>query len=379
MKKNTTKLISKVLVAALLLGIVGALTACGASSSPSYQNAPSYKNDALAGASTNSVGSALDDFFDFNISESESIAMAPSKAPQEPTQEESDTNQQVTEDYLNSQKLIYTCSIEIESLEFAATQAKIQELIKQYGGFIESNRLYDNAYGWYYESYEKTTGTLTQELRVRIPSNNYDAFVNGVSVVGKVQHKTENVQNITTQYNDTSTTIKSLEAQEERLLSMMAECVTIDDMIIVERRLSEVQMQLERYQTQLNSYDMNVQFSTVNITLSEVREYSPTYEEKTFFERFAEHIERTVEDFGEFMEGALFVVVYLFPYGVLTTIIVMVVYKIIKKRRTHKLATMTCPTPINPATKEENLAVENDKKQDVSVQTEVGAKKKDKK
>lgn len=373
MSKNNKKLISKILVFTMLLGMGSTLVACGASSAP-------MSDSPYAGAGVMD-SAALNGFLDFDMSKSESIAMSPSRAPEEPKTPQStdtNTNAENTESYLDSQKLIYTCNINIESLEFTATQAKIQELITQYGGFVESNRLYDNAYGWYYSSYEKTSGTLTQELTVRIPSEHYDAFVNGVSSVGKVQNKTESVQNITTQYNDTETTVKSLRAQEKRLLEMMEACNSIDDMITVERRLSEVQMQLERYQTQLNAYDADVKFSTINIVLKEVQEYTPVIEEQNFFQRLKEHLETTVEDFGDFIEWALFASIYLLPYGLIIAILVILIRKVVSNRKAKRSATTTVVPAATAPVEQKNNNADAEKAKDISVQAEVGSKKKDK-
>lgn len=371
MTKKSAKLISKILVLTMLLAIWSTFAACGASSAP----ADKYVSSEMAMDSMASNG-----FYDFNVKESDSVAMAPGfaeEAPQAPAASTQGSAEEVTEDYLNSQKLIYTCSLNIESLEFVETQQKIQELITQYGGFVESNRLYDNAYGWYYSSYEKTNGTLVQELRVRIPSEHYDAFVNGVSAVGKVQNKTENVQNITTQYRDTSTTVKSLQAQEERLLEMMAACTSIEDMITVERRLSEIQTKLEMYKTQLNAYDADIKFSTITIKLTEVKEYSPTFEEQTFFQRFAEHLKTTFEDFAAFAEGTLFLVIYLAPYAVIIVGIVLFICKIIAKKKAKK--ELAISKPIKAANSQASITNTSDNTKDISVQAEVGSKKKDKK
>lgn len=370
MKNKLTNSFKKILALVLVLSVCGTFVACGASSAP-------IDSDRKEHLSLDSAANSAGGFFDMTWEPE--FAPEADYAPESPmATDKTDKETSDTDDYLSSQKLIYTCNIELESLEFAETQKKIQELIQQNGGFIESNRLYDDAYGWYYSSYEKTTGTLRQELTVRIPSENYHTFVNGVTTIGKVQHKSEDVQNITTQYNDTETTIKSLKTQEKRLLEMLAACNSVEDMITVERRLSEVQMQLERYQTQLNRYDADIKFSTVNISLEEVREYSPTYEEKNFFQRFKEHLDTTIEDFADFMEGALFVIIYLFPYSLVIIAIVLIVRKIIKKRKIKKTAP-SLVRPVEGSTEHTNLTSEAGQTKDISVQTEVGAKKKDKK
>lgn len=338
MQNNNSKTVKKVLSLLLVSSMTMTLVACGAATSPSapMTEVSMGMGAAMDSAATNKNMSGLGAFFssEEEYITNDVIEYAP-ESPKKPTQTNNNTTD--TEDYLSSQKLIYTANISIESLEFEKAQQQIADLVAQHNGFIESNYIYDNAYNWYYDSYEKTRGTLTQELTVRVPSDAYYDFVNGVSSVGKVQSQTENVQNITTQYNDVATTIESLKIQEERLLDMMAACTSIDDMITVERRLSEVQMQLENYQTKMNRYDADIKFSTVTIKLSEVKEYSPTYTEKTFFERLSEHLNETIEDFGAFLEWALFAAIYLLPYGLIITIIIVAIRKRIRKKKATKL------------------------------------------
>lgn len=247
------------------------------------------------------------------------------------TEEKSQTN-----DYLSTQKLVYTCKLNIETLEFNNTLAKIKELINQYNGFIEYEQTTDESYDWYYSSYKKDVGFLKETIKVRIPSEKYAAFVDGVSGVGKVLSKSESVDNITKQYNDTQTTIESLKIQEARLLEMMESAKTIDEMITVESRLSQVQRQLESYQSSLSGMDMDVQFSTVNITLKEVIEYSPEVEELTFGEEIIKAIKDSGSGFVSFLKSFLIIIIYLAPFLILVGIIAFIVLMAIKASRKKK-------------------------------------------
>ena len=373
-KTNFKKIIALGLSAILTLGLV----ACGATSStiePYYPSNDSYYG-AMDMAASNSagLGGIGDIFTSFDSGVKSETIYDVEYAPEAPVVEESTTTDTSTptEDYLASQKLIYSARFEIESLEFEKAQQNINALIEQYEGFIASNSVRDSSHNWYVSDYTKTKGTLTQEMTVRIPSEHYNEFVNGMAAIGKVMRKTENVQNITTQYNDTATTIESLKIQEARLLEMMASCYSIDDMISVERRLSEVQSELEMYKTQLNRYDADVKFSTVTIVLSEVREYSPTYEEKNFFERLYDHIDDVIHDFGYFLEDLLYFIIALIPYALLIVVIVIPIRKTIrnkkeKKRRAKAIEESTQNTPI--------IAPKQETKSDEKIQTAIGSKK----
>ena len=64
-------------------------------------------------------------------------------------------------------------------------------------------------------------------------------------------------------------------------------------------RLSELEQQIASYEAQLRSLDSKIAYSTCNLYLSEVVEYTvPTVKPKTFGERFGAAFKDSWEDFG---------------------------------------------------------------------------------
>lgn len=237
------------------------------------------------------------------------------------------------------EKLVYTCSIEMESTEFEKSVDGIKALIVKYNGFIEQEHRSDDAYGWYYENYIKTSGTLHEFLTVRIPSEHYDDFVNALGDSGKITDKSQNVQNISKRYYETETTIQSLKIQEERLLDMMESAQTIEEMITVEARLSEVQNQLAIYKNELSDMDTDVSYSTVTITLNEVLEYTPDREPvktATFGDRLKNTLSDSWNGFLDFQEDFLFFLIGAFPYLLILAVIIVVIVLLTKKNRKNK-------------------------------------------
>lgn len=98
------------------------------------------------------------------------------------------------------------------------------------------------------------------------------------------------MDNISQRYYDTTAQIVALQIQEKNLLAMMEKCETIEDMITVEQRLSEVQYQFDSLQTTRQYMDMDVAYSYVNISVSEVMEYHrDSDKEKHFCRQAKEH------------------------------------------------------------------------------------------
>ena len=260
-----------------------------------------------------------------------------------------------------SEKLVYTCNVTMETTEFDKTLAAIKAAIKELGGFIQSESASDSAGNWYYSDYKKTYGTLVEEITVRIPSENYEQFLNGLNDSGKITNKDQSVENITKTYYDTATTIKSLETQEERLLKMMKEAETIEDMLAIEDRLSEVQNELSIYKSRLSQMDTDVDYSTVCLYIKEVLEYTPDdgpVYTSTFADRLKNTLSNTWEDFKEFLENALFFLIQSFPVllilGLVNWLVFSLIVKSIRKKRAKKAAA------IEVAGAEDNLSSGNE-------------------
>jgi hypothetical protein len=271
--------------------------------------------------------------------------MAPMVPDAEPSLKE-DGSSQDTNDYLATQKLIYKCNMTIETLTFNDTVASIKDSIKTHGGFIESDELSDDSWDWYYTSYEKRTGTLYEKIVIRVPATKYNDFLKELEGKGKVLTKTEQVTNITKQYNDTQTMVQAYQKEQAMLLEMMDKATTISEMITVEERLATVNRQLALYQSQLSGMDTDIAFSTITVTIKEVVEYTRVVEEKNFVQRVWEAITDSADSFIEFLEGALIFVIYVLPYIVIIGAIVFTIVFIKRKRRKGKPYTIKAKTEV---------------------------------
>ena len=233
---------------------------------------------------------------------------------------------------LAEQKLIYTADITIQTQTFQDTFSAVKDAISKVGGFVESETTTDSAWNWYYSDYKKSSGTLRSYITVRVPSSKYREFLGLLEGTdGKITNRSEYVQNITKRYNDQSILIESLEKQETRLLEMMDKAETIEDMITIESRLSEVQTQLNQARNTLAGYDTDVNYSTINVQIEEVIQYSSQKVQQTFLERLGNTFTRSWRDFGEFMQDLILAIVYLLPVIIVVVIILVILRPFISK------------------------------------------------
>ena len=322
----------RMMTAAAVLAAMCLVTACGSSgysssaakSEDAKESYGSYYEEPAAYAEEAAMeASSWDGDYSYDEAEVEELDYENGEAP-----EAIDAPVQLSAD-----KLVYTCNLNLETTEYAETKAAIAEKIQAFGGIIESETESDNDYYWYYEDHRKDGGTLNLYLTVRVPSEQYSAFVAELEKVGKVTNKSQNVENISRRYHDTEARIEALEREEERLLEMMDKAEEIEDMIFIEERLTDVEAELSANKTDLATMDVDVRYSTINLSVKEVLVY--TKDEPTpinFGQRFSETFKDSWRSFLSFMEGLLFVIVRLLPFLILAAVVVGIILYVRHKR-----------------------------------------------
>ena len=148
----------------------------------------------------------------------------------------------------------------MQTRTFDTLKQQLEESIASCGGYIE-NSSYDAPGGqncrYYY-------------LCVRIPSKELDAFVNKAGELGTITNKSENVRDVTLDYVDKTAYKESLQTEYERVMELLAQAKNLDQILALESKLSELRYEINSYESQLRTYDNQIDYSTVNINISEV-------------------------------------------------------------------------------------------------------------
>ena len=250
---------SFLLTAALILSLLAG--GCGSSSSDSSavaETAAVFENDSqqnMAAASENGAGASAGITSSFG---------SPSGT------DDSDS-------FSLERKLIRTVSMNVETTEFDALITSIQENVSRLNGYIERSDISGNSItsqGYSSNRY----GSMT----IRIPADSLNDFVTQVEADGNVTYKSENVSDVTLQYSDVESRLKTLRTEQERLWELLAIADTTEAIIALEERLTEVTIEIESSESRLRYLDNSVTYSTVTLSIDEVDTESPTQPENIF-------------------------------------------------------------------------------------------------
>ena len=121
---------------------------------------------------------------------------------------------------------------------------------------------------------------------------------------------------------------------------MMASLDTQNDYnfwLTIQTRLSEVRQQIARLQAQLNNYDSRVEYSTVNLSINEVVNYTPA-EEESFGTQIKNAFATGWNAFCEFIEGFTIFLAKALPFLVLFAIILTPIILLVRHRKAKKKA-----------------------------------------
>jgi hypothetical protein len=162
-------------------------------------------------------------------------------------------------------------------------------------------------------------------MTLRIPTEKFEEFMSGGGEIGNVISRSSSTENISRVYNDVSVQIEALEKQQTRLLEMMDQANTIEDMIAVEDRLSQVQYELNSLKTHRQSMDTDVAYSTINVSLNEVRIYSET--DEGFFTKLSNRFVNGFRGFADNMADLILAAVYALPYLLIGALVIFGITK----------------------------------------------------
>jgi hypothetical protein len=230
--------------------------------------------------------------------------------------------------------------MDVESQEFDSLITKIDEEINRLEGYIESSEISGKRFDY---SNEARHGRII----VRIPSDKVNDFVNEVKESSNVVNKQESSENVTLQYIDMESRKETLKIEQERLFAILEKEISLDNIIILESRLSDIRYELQNYESQLRYYDNLVAYSTVTLNIQEVERITQVVEEKqTVGDRINNGFSDTIYDLSEgFKNFFVWFVVnlpYLLIWAVIITVIVVIVRKSMKKSKSEK----TIPQPL---------------------------------
>jgi hypothetical protein len=227
---------------------------------------------------------------------------------------------------VSKRMIVKTGSISIESDVYEDAEKKVNDVVKNLGGFIANATSTVNTAG-------KKSGTIT----VKVPVDKYDNLVLDISAIGKVNSKQINANDVTEEYLDLASREKTQKELEERLIKLLSEkTAKLSDIIEIEEKLASVRQKIETIQGKMKLTQNQAQHSTLTISL-----YEPSMIQTSsgggFFYELGQALKKGVYGFTNILTGLIVFLITILPVALFIWLVVYIVLRIVRKRKKAKV------------------------------------------
>jgi hypothetical protein len=153
-------------------------------------------------------------------------------------------------------KIIRNGNITIEVEIIAKAIDDVTALATELGGYVVSSNKY--------EQEGKTSGRVS----IRVPANRFDEAFTRLRKLGlNVPNESTNSQDVTEEYADLDAQLRNLQATETRLLALMDKAQKVEEILAVQRELSNIRGQIERIKGRMQYLQRTSDMAIIEVTL----------------------------------------------------------------------------------------------------------------
>lgn len=229
----------------------------------------------------------------------------------------------------SNEKIIKTVELHAETKEYTAYINAIKADVTSFGGYVETSST-DLGGGSKYNR--------NAELVVRIPADRLDEFLAKAGETGNITSITEKQQNVTLEYVDMESRISAFKTERDTLTKLLAEAASLENVLAIQERLSEVNYEIENYTAQLRVLENRVSYSTVTMHIWEVERV--TEEEPSLGTQIKNRFLDNLEELGDVLRNLVIDVVggipVILPVAAIAVVAIIILRKIWKKRKAKK-------------------------------------------
>jgi hypothetical protein len=148
-------------------------------------------------------------------------------------------------------------TVEVQNIESALSKAR--EIASGAGGFVSASNTH-------VESVDKQD-RMVADLTLQVRSDSADSAISQLRALGKVTSENTGSQDVTDEYVDLDSNLRNLQATESAILKLMDRATQIQDVLSLQRELTNVRGQIERIQGRKTYLERRTDMATITLSL----------------------------------------------------------------------------------------------------------------
>ena len=164
---------------------------------------------------------------------------------------------------LEDRLVVQTAALSIVVRDPVAKATAIRQMAEGMGGYVVYSNIYKSTYG------DAGLTADNASVMVRVPSERLEDALKQIKA-DAVEVRSENVsgEDVTAQYVDLESRLRSLKAAEGQLLEIMESATKTEDALAVLNQLQVVQSEIEAVKGQMQYYEESTAYSAISVELT---------------------------------------------------------------------------------------------------------------
>jgi len=152
------------------------------------------------------------------------------------------------------EKVIRHAYLRMQVKDYAASTKALKNYISHRKAFISNAKE------------ERTDGNLDNSLTIRVEDNNFESLLEDLQKESVyLEHKNINAKDVTEEFEDADTRLKTKKKVEERYLALLARANNVKDILAIETELKSLQEEIEASEGRQRYLQNQVAYSTITV------------------------------------------------------------------------------------------------------------------
>ena len=160
----------------------------------------------------------------------------------------------------DTRMIVRTADMSLVVNDVAAALDQIAGLAENIGGYVVSSQRW------------RDDNRLAGAIAIRVPADDFGNIIGALrGLAVDVTSENTSARDVTEEYVDLTAGLKNLEATEEQYLRLMEKAEKVDDILSIQRALSQTRGEIERTKGRMQYLERTSATSLINVRLSEAR------------------------------------------------------------------------------------------------------------
>jgi hypothetical protein len=191
-------------------------------------------------------------------------------------------------------KLVRNANLRLRVPDPEAAEQPLLAAMEKHGAYAASTEIYENS----------------RSYTIRVPRASYGKLLEEVDGMGKVLYRTERAEDVSLRYYDLEGRLNTSRELLKTFQNYLGQAKNIDEIMTVERRIAELQEEIDRTGSQFRSLANLVDYATIDLEL-----LGPVSVSSSGAPTLGERISGLFQSFGDIASAVLVVLTGLVIYG----------------------------------------------------------------